>query len=231
MVGGYEYHDEFQPENCSITINTTAVTAFSGSYVSDIYYQLNLHNQTVIDGMGREVTMGGYLTGGGHSPLSHIYGLGADQIYEVEMVTPAGEIVIANECQNTDLFWAVRGVSTEHLSTFGSDINISGWRRHIWSPDESHCSDDPIYPNCSIRVHPPDRAKLHGLLGNFGIFSSSISRPFCCERFCVYISLSQHYPHRAWRSCGIVSRNLCITRTCFGKRVGGPMGTLLGLCQ
>ena len=110
MVGEYEYHDGFQPEGCSFTINTTAVTAGAGSYVSDIYYHLSQHNQTVVDGMGREVTMGGYLTGGGHSPLSHIYGLGADQVYEVEMVTPTGEIVKANECQNADLFWAVRGV-------------------------------------------------------------------------------------------------------------------------
>ena len=113
MVGGYEYHNGFQPEGCSTTINTTAVTAGAGSYVSDIYQQLSLHNQTVVDGMGKEVTMGGYLTGGGHSPLSHIHGLGADQMYEIEMVTPTGEIVKANECQNTDLFWAVRGVSTE----------------------------------------------------------------------------------------------------------------------
>ena len=194
MVGGYEYHDAFQPEGCSITINTTAVTAGSGSYVSDIYYQLSLHNQTAIDGMGREVTMGGYLTGGGHSPLSNIYGLGADQVYEVEMVTPAGEIVIANECQNTDLFWAVRGVSTEQLSTVGSDTNISGWRRHIWSPDESYYSDDPSYPNCSIRLQPPNTAKLHGLLGDCGIFSGSISRAFCSEHFRVHLSFPLHYP-------------------------------------
>ncbi|KAF7559013.1 hypothetical protein G7046_g5140 [Stylonectria norvegica] len=69
-----------------------------------------------VDGMGPEVTLGGYLTGGGHSPLSHIYGLGSDQVYEVEMVTPAGDIITANECQNTDLFWAVRGGGG---STFG----------------------------------------------------------------------------------------------------------------
>ena len=118
MVGGYEFHDEFQPHGCSTIINTTAVTAGAGSYVSDIYYNLNLRNQTVIDGMGKEVTMGGYLTGGGHSPLSSIYGLGADQVYEVEMVTPTGEIVTANECENTDLFWAVRGVHTCSPYTF-----------------------------------------------------------------------------------------------------------------
>lgn len=112
---GYKYHDTFQPQGCNITINTPAVTGEAGSYVKDIYYNLNLRNQTCIDGLGAEVTMGGYLTGGGHSPLSNIYGLGADQVYEVEMVTPRGEIVIANECQNTDLFWAVRGVSTNHI--------------------------------------------------------------------------------------------------------------------
>lgn len=110
MTGGYEYHDTFQPQGCSTIINTTAVTAGAGSYVADLYENLSTHNQTLIDGMGAEVTMGGYLTGGGHSPLSHMYGLGADQVYEVEMVTPTGEIIIANECQNTDLFWAVRGV-------------------------------------------------------------------------------------------------------------------------
>lgn len=76
--------------------------------------------------MGREVTMGGYLTGGGHSPLSHIYGLGADQVYEFEMVTPLGEVIKANECQNTDLFWAVRGVSTESpLYKIGSRLMLT----------------------------------------------------------------------------------------------------------
>lgn len=115
MVGGYEYHDQFKPKGCGITINTTTVTAGAGSYVSDIYSNLDQHNLTAVDGLGPEVTLGGYTTGGGHSPISNVFGLGSDQVYEVEMVTPTGEIIIANECQNTDLFWAVRGVSTEPL--------------------------------------------------------------------------------------------------------------------
>jgi len=107
---GYSFHDSFTPQGCDFTINSTAVTGGAGSYVRDLYHNLDLKNQTCVDGMGEEITLGGYLTGGGHSPLSHIYGLGADQVYEVEMVTPRGEIVVANECLNTDLFWAVRGV-------------------------------------------------------------------------------------------------------------------------
>ena len=117
MIGGYEYHDQFKPTGCNIVINTTAVTAGAASNVKDIYFNLDQHNLTAVDGMGPEVTMGGYLTGGGHSPISNIFGLGSDQVYEVEMVTPTGEIITANECQNTDLFWAVRGVSAAKSSS------------------------------------------------------------------------------------------------------------------
>lgn len=35
--------------------------------------------------------------------------MGADNILEVEMVTTAGEILVTNECQNSDVFWAIRG--------------------------------------------------------------------------------------------------------------------------
>ena len=111
MYGNYEFHDGLKPKGCDVTIKTTAVTADAASEVSDIYKYLNQHNVTAVDGLGNEVTMGGYLTGGGHSPISNVYGLGADQVYEVEMVTPTGEIITANECQHSDLFWAVRGVS------------------------------------------------------------------------------------------------------------------------
>ncbi|KAJ5291272.1 hypothetical protein N7478_000523 [Penicillium angulare] len=109
MTGDFEYHDNFTPKGCDITINTTAVTAGAASSVSDIYSDLDQYNLTAVDGMGPEVTLGGYATGGGHSPLSNIYGLGSDQVYEVEMVTPTGKIIVANECRNQDLFWAVRG--------------------------------------------------------------------------------------------------------------------------
>lgn len=53
--------------------------------------------------------MGGYIQGGGHSPLSSIYGTGADQVLAFEVVTPDGEFVTADSTQNSDLFWALRG--------------------------------------------------------------------------------------------------------------------------
>lgn len=46
---------------------------------------------------------------GGHSPMSPIAGLGSDQVLSLEIVTPDGRLVTADEKNNSELFWAVRG--------------------------------------------------------------------------------------------------------------------------
>jgi FAD/FMN-containing dehydrogenase len=65
----------------------------------------------VVGGASNTVSVGGYLSGGGHSGLSPLYGMGADNVIEIEAVTANGEMITANECTNTDMFWAMRGVS------------------------------------------------------------------------------------------------------------------------
>jgi FAD/FMN-containing dehydrogenase len=79
--------------------------------MTDINLAASLKNLTIISGGEASVAYGGYMTGAGHGALSATYGLAADQALELEIVTPGGNIVIANECQNQDLFWAMRGVS------------------------------------------------------------------------------------------------------------------------
>lgn len=59
---------------------------------------------------------GGYIAGGGHSPLSSVYGMAADQVLSMEVVLPNGHFVSASETTNSDLFWALRGGGG---STFG----------------------------------------------------------------------------------------------------------------
>ncbi len=108
---GIQTHDSFQPARCKVTIKSTAVTVGAGMQMWDLYSTLDALNQTVVGGGGKTVSVGGYTTGAGHSLLSARYGLAADQVLELEVVTPKGDIVTANECQNTDLFWAMRGVS------------------------------------------------------------------------------------------------------------------------
>lgn len=38
-----------------------------------------------------------------------VYGLGVDNIREVELVLPDGQVINASRCQNEDLFFAIRG--------------------------------------------------------------------------------------------------------------------------
>jgi hypothetical protein len=75
----------------------------------------------LVGGAFGTVSVGGYISNGGHGGLSAKYGLGADQVLEIDLVTPQGEIITANECQNTDYFWAMRGGGG---STYGVVVNF-----------------------------------------------------------------------------------------------------------
>jgi FAD/FMN-containing dehydrogenase len=107
---GLTFHKSFQPKGCNFTIDTTAVTMMAGEQWGDIYTQAGLLNQVVVGPGPASIGIGGYLTGGGHSTISGLYGTGADQVLEMDVVTASGEMLTVNECQNTDLFWALRGV-------------------------------------------------------------------------------------------------------------------------
>ncbi len=51
----------------------------------------------------------GLTLGGGLGYLTRNYGLSIDNLIEVEMVLADGSVVKANQKENTDLFWAIRG--------------------------------------------------------------------------------------------------------------------------
>lgn len=76
----------------------------------EYYAAAKANNVTVVGGEGRTIgPMGGYTLGGGHSPLSALYGMGADQVLSMEVVTADGRFVTASATSNTDLFWALCG--------------------------------------------------------------------------------------------------------------------------
>lgn len=67
--------------------------------------------------------MAGYTLGGGHSPMSRMFGMAVDNLLELELVTADGRIVVANDqmthitypngsvttSDDTDIFWASKG--------------------------------------------------------------------------------------------------------------------------
>ena len=105
------YHPNgFRPDGCPFTIPGTAITTGGGTQMSKLNAFASKFGKFIVAGSSQTVSVGGYITGGGHGIFSGRYGLAADNVLQVEMVVPSGEIVVANECQNTDLFWAIRGV-------------------------------------------------------------------------------------------------------------------------
>lgn len=81
----------------------------SGARIRDVYEFAYRHNVVVVGGSAEDVGIAGWLTGGGHGPLTSLFGQGSDNIMQATIVTPNGDVVTANACQNADLFWAIRG--------------------------------------------------------------------------------------------------------------------------
>ncbi|KAK1485623.1 FAD binding domain-containing protein [Colletotrichum cuscutae] len=104
QLTGIEYHaDEFKLAGSDITIPGSAVTAGGGTEMYDLYKATAGHGQAIVGGTAKTVSVGGYATGGGHSLLAPRFGLAADNVLQMEVVTPLGEILTLNEAQNADL--------------------------------------------------------------------------------------------------------------------------------
>ncbi|KAF7971255.1 hypothetical protein HWV62_21584 [Athelia sp. TMB] len=113
----------FVPAGCAKSVSYNAVTLGSGAYWQQVYEFAELNNITVIGGYHQTIASGGgWVQAGGHSILSPNYGLGIDRVVEFKVVTPDGVYRTANECQNEDLFWALRGGGG---STYGVVLETS----------------------------------------------------------------------------------------------------------
>ncbi|KAF2447175.1 FAD binding domain-containing protein [Karstenula rhodostoma CBS 690.94] len=100
-----------------------AFKAGVGVQAFEIYKAAHEKGHSVVGGEGETVGIfGGYIQGGGHSPLTSLYGTGADQVLSFEVVTADGDYVTANSKSNTDLFWAMRGGGG---STFGIATSVT----------------------------------------------------------------------------------------------------------
>lgn len=112
---GLSFHEApFQPQNCPMKYDTAAITMAAGHGFEDVYPFAAQYNTTVVGPLVGTIGPGGYLTGGGHSPLSGAFGLAVDQVLQMQVVTANGQLITANECQNSDIFWAMRGVLCLH---------------------------------------------------------------------------------------------------------------------
>ncbi|KAJ0267751.1 hypothetical protein COL940_014066 [Colletotrichum noveboracense] len=95
-----------QPESAS-----QAAATFNPAVGSlALNYNLDASGLFIVGGTAQGVAIGGgWGQNGGYGPLTAQYGIGVDQWLEAKVVTPDGELRVANEVSNPDLFWAIRG--------------------------------------------------------------------------------------------------------------------------
>ncbi|KAF9516860.1 hypothetical protein BS47DRAFT_1291874 [Hydnum rufescens UP504] len=84
------------------------LTVGAGCLFHQISDYMRGRNRNIVGG-GIGVGIGGWMTGGGYSLKTNQYGLGIDNLVQIEIVTPDGEVERAAEDLKSDLFWAVKG--------------------------------------------------------------------------------------------------------------------------
>jgi FAD binding domain len=83
--------------------------AEAGAEWQDVTVPAAEHGLAALAGSSPDVGVTGYTLGGGMGWLARRYGLAADSVTAVEIVTADGRLVRADADNEPDLFWAVRG--------------------------------------------------------------------------------------------------------------------------
>ncbi|KAK2616209.1 hypothetical protein QQS21_000841 [Conoideocrella luteorostrata] len=100
----------FVPEGCSANEAYNAITTGAGVNCGEAYEFAGKNNATLVCAYSPTVGLsGGFVQSGGHGVLTPTLGLASDRVLQFTVVTPDGQIRVANKCQNRDLFWALRG--------------------------------------------------------------------------------------------------------------------------
>jgi FAD/FMN-containing dehydrogenase len=168
---------EFIPFYDGSSWSGAAIKAGAGVQGFELYDFAYRNNVTTVGGIYVTVgVFGGWFQGGGHSPLSPLFGMGADQVLAIDLVTSDGHFVTASEEKNADLFWALRGGGA---GTYGVVVSVT---------IKAHASIPASTANWSFS-YPSDvtedtfKLAVQGWLSYFpryadlGLYSTSTSSP------------------------------------------------------
>jgi hypothetical protein len=98
-------------EFTGVTVDPGAGTArvVGGTLWQDVLAAAAPHGFTALHGSTGDVAVAGFALSGGLSFYGREFGLSANRVRAVELVTAAGELVRASADENAGLFWALRG--------------------------------------------------------------------------------------------------------------------------
>jgi FAD/FMN-containing dehydrogenase len=105
-----DFHQTFTAHNCPSANAQNVGEMGAGVIAGDAYRFFNSHGVDITGGYEESVGIaGGFGQGGGVGDYTTTYGLMVDNAVEFEVVTAEGQVRTINECNDPELFWAMRG--------------------------------------------------------------------------------------------------------------------------
>ncbi|KAI0429968.1 hypothetical protein F5Y09DRAFT_309013 [Xylaria sp. FL1042] len=96
-----------------------------GNRFGEAAMALNSSGRAVHGGRNNQVGIGGYFLGGGLTYFNGMYGFGADNIANFEVVLANSSIISANADNNKDLWWALKGGSANFGVVTRYDVKVT----------------------------------------------------------------------------------------------------------
>ncbi|KAF2818953.1 FAD/FMN-containing isoamyl alcohol oxidase-like protein MreA [Ophiobolus disseminans] len=122
----------------------------------EVYANMGKANITLLaPGSSTVGAYGGFMQGGGFSYVTSKYGLMADQVLALEIVTADGKFVHADPETNADLFWAIRGGGPSNFGIVTSAI-VKAYSPTTIARSNFSFQTGPVFGNSSTTVQVAD---------------------------------------------------------------------------
>ncbi|KAF1938707.1 FAD-binding domain-containing protein [Clathrospora elynae] len=185
---GIEYIEEFKPLSFPFDDTLTTARVAAGHSEMEVQEVMSKHGMVVVTGVNPDVGVIGWLTGGGHGPLSTTYDMGAENLLEATIVTLDDRTLLANPCQNSDFFFAIRGGGG---GTFGASNATAKVFACNWAEYECFATE------CDFAIHTNEFNSMLIILG-------PVTNPLLTGHMIACPNLPSYFPNLsslnpAWR--------------------------------
>jgi FAD/FMN-containing dehydrogenase len=180
-----------------------------GAVWGDVDQETQLFGLATPNGVVSATGVAGLTLGGGYGWLTCKYGLSCDQLISADVVTADGQLRIASEWENADLFWAIRG---------------GGGNFGVVTSFEFRCQPvGPLVYRCRP-VYPIEQAAQ--VLRGWRAFMATAPEEFTCLAYFLTIPKNAALPEKTWGMPAIALPGAYSGDPAAGERLIRPLREL-----